>query len=185
VHLVCYTQQRVRPLPRTLTYPFASIWDMSCHHFDNLLFWLGPIKKITGFAWGASWSAYEHPNNTAGHFELESGARCHYIHTHDGARAGLEVQVHGERGALWLQNGKLTFNQRPLEQFGERPLAPVAFVPAAGEAELVRDFHAYVTRGIEPGVSARANLQTMAACEMMVRSISSGRPVARSELGDS
>jgi predicted dehydrogenase len=37
VHLVLYTQNRVRPEPRTLTYPFASVWDMSCHHFDTLL----------------------------------------------------------------------------------------------------------------------------------------------------
>ena len=38
VHLVTYSHQRVRPDPRTLTYPFASVWDMSCHHFDNLAF---------------------------------------------------------------------------------------------------------------------------------------------------
>ena len=182
VHLVCYTQQRVRPLPRTLTYPFASVWDMSCHHFDNLSFWFGPIASTTAFAWGASWSAYEHPNNTSGHLVFEAGVRGHYIHTHDAARAGLEVQIHGERGALWLQEGKLTFSERPLEQFGERPVEPVPLIDAFGEADLLLDFHAYVTRGIEPGVSARHNLETMAACEMMVRSIVMGRTVTRAEL---
>jgi predicted dehydrogenase len=182
VHLVCYTQQRVRPLPRTLTYPFASIWDMSCHHFDNLLYWFGPIERMSAFAWGASWSAYEHDNNTAGHLVFENQIRGHYIHTHDAARAGLEIQIHGERGALWLQGGRLTFSQRPLEQFGERPLEPVGLVEAFGEADLLRDFHAYVTRGVEPGVSARFNLETMAACEMMVRSISTGQSATRAEL---
>jgi predicted dehydrogenase len=38
VHEVVCIHNRVRPQPRTLTYPFASVWDMSCHHFDNLLF---------------------------------------------------------------------------------------------------------------------------------------------------
>jgi predicted dehydrogenase len=182
VHLVCYTQQRVRPLPRTLTYPFASIWDMSCHHFDNLLYWFGPIERMSAFSWGASWSAYEHDNNTAGHLVFERGVRGHYIHTHDAARASLEIQIHGERGALWLQEGRLSFSQRPLEQFGERPVEPVALVDAFGEADLLRDFHAYVTRGVEPGVSARHNLETMAACEMMVRSIGAGRTSTRAEL---
>ncbi|MET0409767.1 MAG: Gfo/Idh/MocA family oxidoreductase [Polyangiaceae bacterium] len=182
VHLVCYTQQRVRPLPRTLVYPFASIWDMSCHHFDNLLYWFGPIDRMSAFSWGASWSAYEHDNNTSGHLVFKNQIRGHYIHTHDAARAGLEIQIHGERGALWLANGRLTFSQRPLEQFGERPLEPVPLVQAAGEADLLRDFHAYVTRGVEPGVSARHNLETMAACEMMVRSIGAGRTATRAEL---
>jgi predicted dehydrogenase len=108
--------------------------------------------------------------------------RGHYIHTHDAARASLEIQIHGERGALWLQEGRLSFSQRPLEQFGERPVEPVALVDAFGEADLLRDFHAYVTRGVEPGVSARHNLETMAACEMMVRSIGAGRTSTRAEL---
>ena len=98
------------------------------------------------------------------------------------ARGSLEIQIHGERGALWLTHGGLSFSQRPLEQFGERPVEPVPLVPAAGEADLLRDFHAYVTRGVEPGVSARHNLETMAACEMMVRSISEGRTTTRAEL---
>jgi hypothetical protein len=36
--------------------------------------------------------------------------------------------------------------------------------------------------GIEPGISAKNNLETMAACEMMVRSITGGRTVRREEL---
>ncbi|MCS7033920.1 MAG: Gfo/Idh/MocA family oxidoreductase, partial [Phycisphaerae bacterium] len=40
-HLVVYNQNRVRPFPRTLNYPFASVWDMSCHHFDTMMHWLG------------------------------------------------------------------------------------------------------------------------------------------------
>jgi len=51
--LVDYLQHRVRPVPVTLTYPFASVWDMSCHHFDNLPCSLGPVAEVTAHAYRA------------------------------------------------------------------------------------------------------------------------------------
>jgi predicted dehydrogenase len=182
VHMITYTQQRVRPEPRTLNYPFASVWDMSCHHFDNLIYWLAQVEQMSAFSWRTDWSKYSHDNNTAAHIVMENGAHAHYIHTHDAARASLEVQIHGQRGALFRVDDQLTFSERPLEQFGTRPIAPVPLIEAHGEADLLRDFHAYITQGREPGISVANNLQTMAACEMMVRSISEHRTVRREEL---
>lgn len=182
VHLIEYTHDRVRPVPRTLTYPFASVWDMSCHHFDNLLSWLGPMREMTAHSWRATWSPYEHDNNTAAHIVFDNGTHVHYIHTHDAARTVLSIQAHGEKGAMVQIDNVLAFNQRPLEQFGARPVVPLHGEPAEGESDLLRDFHAYITEGREPGVSARNNLETMAACEMMVRSITAGRTIRREEL---
>lgn len=182
VHLLTYSQHRVRPNPRTLTFPFASVWDMSCHHFDNMLYWLGPIKEMTAFSWHAEWSAYKFDNNTCAQIVFGNGTNVHYIHTHDAARNSLEIQIHGERGALVTNGEQITFNERPLEQFGSRPLQDVVFEPANGESDLLRDFHRYITGGIEPGISVRNNLETMAACEMMVRSITQKRTVGREEL---
>jgi predicted dehydrogenase len=183
VHLVTYTHQRVRPEPRTLVYPFASVWDMSCHHFDNLAFWFGPIASMTAQRWGAAWSAYEHDSNTSAHILFENKVRGHYIHTHDAARACLEVQIHGERGALvYSDTAGLTWNERPLEQFGTRPVQNVTLDEAQGEADLLRDFYEYIQRGVEPGVSVRHNLETMAACEMLVRSVNERRECFRKEL---
>jgi predicted dehydrogenase len=182
VHLVTYTHNRVRPIPRTLTYPFASIWDMSCHHFDNMLYWLGPVDEMTAQSWGARWSPYEHDNNTTAHLVFANKTRVHYIHTHDAARLSLDIQIHGERGALFRQDDKLTFSLRPTEQFGTRPILPVPMEEGHGEPDLLRDFHAYISKGIEPGISVRNNLETMAACEMMVRSITNHRTVRRQEL---
>lgn len=183
VHQVSYSQQRVRPEPRTLTYPFACVWDMSCHHFDNLSFWLGPITRITGQSWRAPWSAYTHDNNTSAHLVFASGVRGHYIHTHDGARASLDIELHGERGALvYREDTGLTFSERPREQFGTRPVVPVPLEEAHGEADLLREFYAYVQGGVEPGISVKNNLETMAACEMMVRSITERRECFRKEL---
>jgi predicted dehydrogenase len=187
VHLVTYSHQRVRPEPRTLNYPFACVWDMSCHHFDNLSFWFGPIATMTAQSWRASWSAYEHHNNTTAHIKFEIGVRGHYIHTHDAARASLQIEIHGERGALVYSDGAadgsgLTWSERPREQFGTRPVASVPLEEAHGEADLLRDFWEYVQRGTEPGVSVRHNLETMAACEMLVRSITERRECFRKEL---
>jgi predicted dehydrogenase len=183
VHQVSYTHQRVRPLPRTLIYPFACVWDMSCHHFDNLAFWFGPIASMTAASWSAPWSEYQHDNNTSAHIVFENKVRGHYIHTHDAARASLQIEIHGERGALVYEEGTgLTFNERPIEQFGTRPIEAVPLEEAQGEADLLRDFYAYVQRGVEPGVSVRHNLETMAACEMMVRSITERRECFRKEL---
>jgi predicted dehydrogenase len=133
-------------------------------------------------AWRARWSPYEHPNNTSAHIAFENGTRCHYLHTHDAARTSLDIQLHGSRGALCFDGTSLTFNERPLEQFGTRGINPVSVPRADDLTDLLRDFHAYITQGIEPGVSVRNNLETMAACEMMVRSIQQRRPVRRSEL---
>lgn len=182
VHLVQYAQNRVRPVVRTLNYPFASVWDMSCHHFDTLADWLGPIASIDAHAWRASWSAYEHPSNTTGRLTFGNGAVGHYLHTHDAARISLEIQVHGSRGAIVFDGARLTFNERPIENFGARPIVDVPLIEAGGERDVLRAFHAYVARGVEPGISVRNNLETMAACEMMVRAITLGRTVRRSEL---
>jgi predicted dehydrogenase len=182
VHMIEYTQYRVRPHPGTLTYPFASVWDMSCHHFDNLMYWFGPIKQMTAHSWRAGWSPYQHDANTSAHIVFASGTVCHYVHTHDAARAVLDIQMHGELGAISTGQGGLVFSQRPTEQFGSRPETIIPLEASAGETDLLRDFHAYITRGIEPGISVRNNLETMAACELMVRSIMTGRTVSRSEL---
>lgn len=184
IHLVSYTQNRVRPNPRTLTFPFASVWDMSCHHFDNMLYWLGPIRDMTAFSWAASWSAYKYDNNTAAHMTFENGTHCHYLHTHDAARPTFEIQLHGERGALVHDGKATTFNERPLEQFGRRDIVPVQDAEAHGEVDMLRDFHAYITQGVEPGISVRHNLETMAACEMMVRSITQGRTCTRRDVDE-
>jgi predicted dehydrogenase len=142
------------------------------------------MSEMTAHSWRANWSAYEHDNNTSAHIRFGRGAVAHYIHTHDAARSSLEVQVHGARGALVVRDdgGGMTFNERPLEQFGTRPVGTVEPEPAGGEADLLRDFYKYVTHAVEPGISARNNLETMAACEMMVRSITRRRTVGRAEL---
>jgi predicted dehydrogenase len=182
VFWIDYVQHRVRPEPRTLNYPFASVWDMSCHHFDNLLAWLGPVETVTAQSPAAPWSAYAHAANTMALLRFANGTVVHYAHTHDAARAEVRLRLHGERGALFGDEGSLEFSPRPAVNFGEAPVAPVELEPGPNEAGVLADFHRYVAEGVEPGISGRHNLETMALCELTVRSIREGRTVARSEL---
>lgn len=36
IQIVDFIHHRYRPEPRTLNYPYAMVWDMSCHHVDLL-----------------------------------------------------------------------------------------------------------------------------------------------------
>jgi predicted dehydrogenase len=183
VYCMDYVQHRVRPEPRTLTYPFASVWDMSCHHFDNLLAWFGPAEWMQATSLAAPWSAYPHDNNTSAIIRMANGTTVNYCHTHDASRGQLVISLHGQRGALWLNDaGDIYFSQRPTEQFGTRPAQIVPRVEAPGQAGVLADFHRYITQGVEPGISARNNLQVMAMCEMMVRAITTGRRIYRHEV---
>lgn len=181
-HFISYSHPRNRPHVRTLSYPYACVWDMSCHHFDNMLFWLGPIAQITAFGWRASWSAYEHESNTSAHILFKNGTRVHYFHGHDVARMSLHIEVHGERGALVCRDKTITFNTMPADNFAGTPVLPVTPEPGEGEKDLLQDFRKYIREGIEPGTSAQRNLEVMAACEMTVRSIQQRRTIRREEL---
>lgn len=190
--LIDLTHHRVRPEPRTLTYPFASIWDMSCHHFDNLVYWLGPVAEITAHAFAAPWSKYEHPNNTSAFMRFQNGTTVNYFHGHDSTRGEFRLGLHSERGAVigcvhdqtssTVGLKELTFTMRPDKQFGTPKPTDVSFSNGLGEEGVLRDFHAYITKNKEPGISSKNNLEVMAMCQMMVLSIQEKRTVYRQEL---
>lgn len=192
VFLLDLHHHRVRPIPRTLNYPFASVWDMSCHHFDDLLFWLGPVAEVTAHASRADWSAYEHPANTTAFMRFANGAVVNYYHGHDAARGELRLGVHGERGAVvghaWDRTAStggldaLAFTPRPAVQFGTADPYEVPFEDGPGEAGVLADFRAYIDGGPEPGISGRNNLEVMAMCQLVVMSVEAGRTVKREEL---
>ncbi len=180
--LIDYVQHRVRPQPRTLTYPFASVWDMSCHHFDNLLHWLGPVAEMTAHSYRAAYTPYEHDNNTSAFLRFKNGVVVNYVHTHDASRGSLRLEVHGANGALVIRDDRAEFSARPAVNFEVRPAVPIPIPVVDSELGVLADFHRYVADGREPGISARQNLETMAMCEMMVRSIQRGTCVKREEL---
>jgi predicted dehydrogenase len=180
--LVDYVEHRVRPEPWGLTFPFASVWDMSCHHFDNLLSWLGPVDEITAHSYRASHTQYEHDNNTSAFLKFRNGVSVNYTHTHDASRLSLRIEVHGKNGALVVRDNVAEFSDRPLQNFGHTPIEQLTIPSTDSEVGMLADFHAYVTEGREPGISGCNNLEVMAMCELMIRSIKERRSVKRDEL---
>jgi len=169
--LVEYTQNRQRPHPRTLDYPFASVWDMSCHHFDTLLFWLGPgFTEVTARAFGAPWSRYPFPTNTSVQIAHAAGCLIHYLHTHDAAINEVRLRVQGARGAVLVENDNVYFCQRSELQLQNEAIVPVDRESHAGESGVLADFHRHCVHGEPVGISGSANLSVMALCDATCRS---------------
>ncbi len=177
--LIEYTQNRQRPHPRTLDYPFASVWDMSCHHFDTLLAWLGlGFTEITAKAFGAAWSRYQHANNTSIQILHQSGCVVHYLHTHDAAVNEIRIRIQAAGGAILVDQDEVSFCKRSDQQLAHE--APVRVRPEdhLGELGVLADFHRQCVAGEEAGISGRANLSVMALCDATCRSALGGHSVS-------
>lgn len=184
VAIVDLIHHRYRPDPRTLNYPFATVWDMSCHHVDLLSNWLGQAKRVTAHASNPPWSAYEHDADIAAFIEYESGAVCHYVLTHAATLSDYRLIMQGERGALRAFDVPgVQFTPRPQTQLGSA--APQACeVPQVPRSEqgVADAFVRFIREGIEPGISGRNNLQTLLVCEMLVHSVTQKRSIEREEV---
>ena len=177
--LIEYTQNRQRPHPRTLDYPFASVWDMSCHHFDNLLSWLGlGFREVTALAFGPTWTRYQHPNNTSLQITHQSGCVVHYLHTHDAAINEIRIRIQAERGAIVVDEDQVSFCRRGDIQLKNEPLMPVNREAHLNELGVLADFHRHVVKGADVSISGAANLSVMGLCDATCRSAESHRTVS-------
>lgn len=184
VEIVDLVHHRYRPEPRTLSYPYAMVWDMSCHHVDLLAFWLGEASRVTALSYNTSWSRYTHDADIAAIIEYAGGAVCHYVLTHSATISDWRILLQGERGALRTADVPgVQWYPRPNSQLGSSEPQPCEELQVpASEQGVAGDFYRYIADGIEPGISGRNNLKTLAVCEMLVRSASERRPVTRAEL---
>lgn len=184
VEIVDFIHHRYRPEPRTLNYPYAMVWDMSCHHVDLLAYWLGEARRVTALSYNTSWSEYAHDANIAALVEYASGAVCHYALTHTATISDWRIILQGKRGSLRAADVPgVQFYPRPIGQLGSSEPLPCDEVSLPrSEQGVADDFYRFIAEGIEPGISGRNNLQTLAVCEMLVRSARERRPVERAEL---
>jgi predicted dehydrogenase len=161
------------------------VWDMSCHHVDSLHCWLGKAKRVTAHSYAAPWTQYVHHANISAIIEYESGAICNYVLTHDANVAHWRVALQGERGALvMIDQTRLFFFPKPGQQLGAAEPQIVEILDAPAPEQMIADeFFRYVVSDVEPGISGRRNLNTLAVCEMLVRSAKNKKAVERAELG--
>jgi len=163
------------------------VWDMSCHHVDLLSAWLGAAARVTAVSSNPSWSKYEHDADIAAVIEYEGGAICHYVLTHAATIADYRLILQGNRGALRAyDNPGLRYYPVPEQHLGSaEPVGCGVPDQPRSEQGVVDDFYRYTVDGIEPGISGRNNLKTLAVCEMLVRSASEHRCVEAAELMES
>ncbi|HEV2126610.1 MAG TPA: Gfo/Idh/MocA family oxidoreductase, partial [Chloroflexota bacterium] len=183
-HLIDLINHRYRPEPRTLDYPFAMVWDMSCHHFDNLVALFGPVAWVTAVSHSAPWSAYPYDAGVSAVLEFQRGLVCTYQLTHQATVSDYRFLVQTERGGLEWDGRQWRFRARPNRHLGRNsetvPLESVATVRS--EQGVVDDWYRYIVEGVEPGISGRHNLETLAVCEMVVRAATHRAPVERESL---
>lgn len=98
--LIDCVQHRYRPDPHTSNYPFAMVWDMSCHHMDLLLPWAGSLSRVSARTYKAPWSRYGYEPNISAFLEFEGGAMANYVLTHDALFTNLDLVLQGDSGVL-------------------------------------------------------------------------------------
>lgn len=186
VHLVDYIDHRYRPDPGEHDYPYAAVWDVASDHMDSLAALLGPMKRVTARSYSTPWTQYVNEPNLSAFIEYERGPVCNYVLTNDATLQQWRVTFQGDRGALVLTNHeKLRFYPKPHRALttseAESVESDLMDCPSP-ERAIADDFFRYVVEDVEPGISGKNNLQTLAMCEALVRSAKTKRAVEVGEL---
>ena len=157
------SHQLYRPEPRTLTYPFAMVWDWSVHHFDTLIFLLGEPRAIRCKTFSVPWSQYPHDAGLSAQITFAGGVLVNYSLSLMAQKSSFHFSLHTTEGVLEAPytDGNVTFTRAGGVEQAILPTEPAA--PA--DESVLRVFEAYLRGGREPGISGRHNLQTMALCQ--------------------
>ena len=172
--IVDLIHHRYRPNPRTLNYLNAMIWDMSCHHFDNLNFWFGPVKTVTARTFNTPWSHYPYDSGVYAILEYENGMVCNYGLTHCAQNSSYHLRMQMERGSLRAYDVE-GIELQPIGGGETKTIEPLS-LPRSEQLVLdaLRD---YIREGVEPGISGKNNLHTLVLCQATCDAASTGAAV--------
>jgi predicted dehydrogenase len=171
---------RYRPNPRTLNYPNAMVWDMSCHHFDNLIFWLGKAKTVIAHTYNPPWSKYAYDSGVTAIIEFENNIICNYCLTHCAQNNFYRLLMQTEVGTLRAYDvSGIEFQPISKESQSVKLLSV-----SRSEQSVLNAFRDYIRHGIEPGISGRNNLNVMALCQAVCDSAEKREPINVAQLLD-
>ena len=150
------------------------IWDMSCHHFDNLNFWFGPVKTVTARTFNTPWSRYPYDSGVYAILEYENGLVCNYGLTHCAQNSSYHLRMQMERGSLRAYDVE-GIELQPIGGGETKTIEP----PSLPRSEqLVLDaLRGYIREGVDPGISGKNNLHTLALCQATCDAASTGAAV--------
>ena len=179
--IVDLIHHRYRPDPRTLNYLNAMIWDMSCHHFDNLNFWFGPVKTVTARTFNTPWSRYAYDSGVYAILEYENGMMCNYGLTHCAQNSSYHLCMQMEGGSLRAYDVD-GIELQPTGGDAVKTIEPLSL--PRSEQLVLNALGDYIREGVEPGISGRSNLQTLALCQATCDAASTGTAVTIADLLD-
>ena len=177
--IVDLIHHRYRPNPRTLNYLNAMIWDMSCHHFDNLNFWFGPVKTVTARTFNTPWSQYPYDSGVYAILEYASGMVCNYGLTHCAQNSSYHLRMHMDRGTLRAYDVE-GIEFQPTGDGEPKTIEPLSL--PRSEQLVLNALSEYIRDGVEPGISGRNNLQTLALCQATCDAASTSATVQMADL---
>ena len=177
--IVDLIHHRYRPNPRTLNYLNAMIWDMSCHHFDNLNFWFGPVKTVTARTFNTPWSQYPYDSGVYAILEYASGMVCNYGLTHCAQNSSYHLRMHTDGGTLRAYDVE-GIEFQPTGDGEPKTIEPLSL--PRSEQLVLNALSECIRDGVEPGISGRNNLQTLALCQATCDAASTGATVKMADL---
>ena len=177
--IVDLIHHRYRPDPRTLNYLNAMVWDMSCHHFDNLNFWFGPVQTVIARTFNTPWSRYPYDSGVYAIFEYENGMVCNYGVTHCAQNSSYHLRMQMGGGTLRAYDVE-GIEFQPTSSGEPETIEPLSLPRSE---QLVLDaLREYIRDGVEPGISGKNNLQTLALCQATCDAASTGTAVNVADL---
>jgi len=168
--IYCY---RFRPEPRTMTYPWAMVWDMACHHSDIFNYWFGqPAEVLHARSFNPEWSTYPYHSNITADLRIGDKIFGNYLLYHSSTLAETRIIVQGDRGVLEVNDRRgILFYPRPLAQFqGSEPVLVELDngITDDGCKEVLESFCQYILGGGEPRTSGRNNLAVLTMCRDLI-----------------
>ena len=177
--IVDLIHHRYRPNPRTLNYLNAMIWDMSCHHFDNLNFWFGPVKTVTARTFNPPWSQYPYDSGVYAILEYQNGMVCNYGLTHCAQNSSYHLRMQMDEGTLRAYDVE-GIELQPTAGGEPKTIEPLSL--PRSEQLVINALSEYIRDEVEPGISGRNNLQTLALCQATCDAASTGATVKMADL---
>lgn len=181
VAMVDIYSYRFRPEPRTMTYPWAMVWDMTCHHADMLLYWFpGKVEVLEAQSFNPQWSLYPHDSNITASLRIGDSIRCNYLLYHSSTLSETRVIIQGDKGVLEINNQReLLFHSRPEAQL--QVATPVLCemsdsISLDGVNEVLQSFCDQILRGGSSRISGQENLRILAVCNDVIKAATCGEP---------
>ena len=138
------------------------LWERGIHDLDGLRFMLdAEPKRMWGHSFNPPWSPYAGGAGVQAWVEFEGGISFGLLNTFASHARGSSLRIECEKGTLELVGGDLIVHRPGVGEPESVPLDEAL----NSEIVLLDLFQEYITEGIEPHVSGRQNLPTIALVE--------------------